>query len=321
MMKAQNLVLGFMLFIAFSIPCRKGWGEAYAQQYIPFPTDSAQWSVRNCFYSSQACTSFQHKMKGDTLLNGLVYHKIYYSHDLAYNSPSQTLHCFLREDTTKKVFVKYPVGAGIDTSEFMLYDFNLAIGDTTTIRLLYPTDTLLKLVVTNVDSNLFLNGYRNYIGLQTGTGYVWGGGCDIFSWSVGIGCNIGGLLYNEFPLGACWSDYRPDLVCFWERGTYIFGGTFCDYETGINEIEANNTAMLLYPNPANDEVNIIFNDTTAATALVEIHDLLGKLIERVSLKSGVPFNYNAASLPKSVYMVSLYINGELVENKKLVLIK
>jgi hypothetical protein len=136
-----------------------------------------------------------------------------------------------------------------------------------------------------------------------------------------MGCNIGGLLYNEFPISACWNDYRSDLVCFWHKGVYVFGGTYCDFETGIDELKVNNTYMQLYPNPANDEVNIIFNDTTAATATIEIHDLLGKLIEHVSLKSGVPFNYNAAFLPKSVYMVSLYIDGELVENKKLVLIK
>ena len=80
-------------------------GRGFAQQHIPFPTDSAQWSVRHTINSPFSQNSFQYKMKGDTILNGITYHKIYYSLDLAYESPNQTLHCFIREDTTKKVFV------------------------------------------------------------------------------------------------------------------------------------------------------------------------------------------------------------------------
>ena len=190
--------------------------------YIPFPTDSAQWSIRRTD-NSQTATSFQYKMKGDTLLNGITYHKIYYSLDLNYSSPNQTLHCFIREDTTKKVFVKYPTVTGIDTAEFMLYDFNVAVGDTVTIKLLYPTDSLFKLVVTNIDSNLFINGYRKYIGLKTAGISMWGGGCDNdITWVDGMGGN--GLFYNEFPQLACFDIYSCVMVCFWDKGVYILGG-------------------------------------------------------------------------------------------------
>jgi hypothetical protein len=175
-MKIQNIVLAPVLYIILLFSCGKGLGGAYAQQYIPFPTDSAQWSVRNCFYSSQACASFQHKMKGDTLLNGKTYSKIYYSDDLTYGSQNQTLHCFVREDTAKKVFIKYPTGTGIDTAEFLLYDFNVEVGDTVTIKLLYPNDSLFELLVISIDSNQFLTGYRKSIGLEPLGVSMWGGG-------------------------------------------------------------------------------------------------------------------------------------------------
>ncbi|MFY9310413.1 MAG: T9SS type A sorting domain-containing protein [Bacteroidia bacterium] len=321
-MKLKFLLLAIILSPISSLLFCECWGGAFAQQYRPFPTDSAQWSIRHTIGTPFDQTSFQHKMKGDTLLNGIVYHKIYYSTDLAYSSPNEILHCFVREDTTKKVFIKYPIDVGVDTTEFMLYDFNLQVGDTTTIRLFYPTDSLFKLVVTNVDSNLFLTEYRKYIGLQPIGGWMWGGGCDdSFSWTEGLGCNIGGFLYNEFPANACFEGYVYDLVCFWHKGVYVFGGTYCDYETGTKEIETNDFNLLLYPNPATDELNIVFNDTTATTAIVEIHDLFGKLIERVPLKAGVAYNYYTQSLQKSIYVVSLYMNGKLSENKKLVLIK
>ncbi|MGB3948403.1 MAG: T9SS type A sorting domain-containing protein [Bacteroidia bacterium] len=91
----------------------------------------------------------------------------------------------------------------------------------------------------------------------------------------------------------------------------------------ITEIDekTNPSNFIQYPNPATDELNIVFNDAAATEAIVEIHDLLGKLIERVPLKSGVAYNYNTQSLQKSIYMVSLYINGKLVDNKKLLLIE
>ena len=94
-----------------------------AQPYHPFPADSAQWSVRHTINSPFSQFSYQYKMKGDTVINSITYHKIYYSTDLGYSSPNQTLNCFLREDTTKKIFVKYPYSSGYDTTEFMLYDW------------------------------------------------------------------------------------------------------------------------------------------------------------------------------------------------------
>ncbi|MGB3948260.1 MAG: hypothetical protein WBM13_09755, partial [Bacteroidia bacterium] len=46
--------------------------------------------------------------------------------------------------------------------------------------------------------------------------------------------------------------------------------------TKIDE-NTNHINFVQYPNPATDQLNIIFNDATATEAIVEIHDLLGKL--------------------------------------------
>ena len=263
---------------------RQGGATCFAQQYIPFPTDSAQWSVRHSQNNPFSQTPFQYKMKGDTLLNGILYHKIYSSPDLDYYSPDQTLHCFLREDTTKKVFVKYPTGLGIDTAEFMLYNFNLAVGDTVTVRMLYPTDSLFKLVVTNVDSAHFLNGYRKYTGLKPVVPIMWGQGCDVTSsWTDGIGSNLN-FLYNEIPVWTCAYGGRYDLVCFWHKGVYVTGGSYCDYYyLGIDEIKIDGN-LQVYPNPINDAINIVFNDSEATSGLVEIQDILGQLLYSESLK-------------------------------------
>ncbi len=79
--------------------------------------------------------------------------------------------------------------------------------------------------------------------------------------------------------------------------------------------------LTIYPNPATDELNIVFNDSTITSGTVEIHDLIGRLIEQVTLKVNEPYNYNTSLLPRSIYSVSLYVDDKLIENKKLVLIK
>jgi len=261
-------------------------------------------------------------MKGDTLLNGITYHKIYYSLDLAYDSPNQSLHCFVREDTTKKLFVKYPAGLGIDTTEFMLYNFNLVTGDTVTIRLFYfNTDSVYKLKVTaifpipmnSIDTPI----YYRLEPLQSPAWFCTN--FTNFAWIEGFGSSLGPL-YNEIPEWGC-DDGGYEVSCFWHRGVYVWGGTFCDYTTGINEIKKNDNDLEIYPNPAKDAINIVFNDEDAVNAIAEIRDVLGKLIERMPLKVGVPFNYTTQSLEPAIYFISLYVDGKLVEKKKLVLIK
>ncbi|MFY9310998.1 MAG: T9SS type A sorting domain-containing protein [Bacteroidia bacterium] len=128
-------------------------------------------------------------------------------------------------------------------------------------------------------------------------------------------CNREGCAYAQALLNLVFNTPYPELR--------ILPQGLREMQVDISSEQAIESAsgLLIYPNPANDEVNIVFNDTTVTTAIVEIHDLLGRLIEHVSLKPGIPFKYDTKLLQKSVYMVSLYINGELVENKKLVLIK
>ena len=250
--------------------------EANAQQYIPFPTDSAQWSVRHYYNNSQSCNSYQYKMKGDTILNGIIYHKIYYSHDLAYSSPNQTLHCFVREDSTKKVFVKYPSGAGVDTAEFMLYNFNLSIGDTVTIKLLYfTTDSTYKLQVTAIDSFATNIDTRRYYRLTTIPPAYWPCAYFQFDWRVGAGSPLSPF-YDEIPDG-CATQY--EVSCFWYKGVYIWGGTYCDYETGIDEIKTNDNNLQVYPTPANVGITVEFNLTETTNVSIEIKNALGQIVK------------------------------------------
>jgi hypothetical protein len=281
----------------------------FSQPYHPFPTDSAQWSIRHTHAPPFSQDSWQLKMKGDTMLNGITYHKMFYSLDLFYGSPNETLHCFVREDTAKKVFAKYPVGVAMDTTEFMLYDFNISVGDTLTLRLLNNSvDSTFK---ASVDGT---GPYATIIDTRTGYnlspvapfGPMWGG-CDLnFEWIDGIGCVLG-LLYNEIPSGGCIDD-DYEISCFWERGIYVGGGTFCDYNTGVDNLHQNDYSLSAFPNPVTDisYINIEGKDFER----IEIYNILGVQVGKPDIHNLSKIILSKKDFTEGIYICKIFSEDE-----------
>lgn len=319
-MKKRTLILAIMLNVVCSLPIGGGWGRAHAQTYIPFPSDSAQWSVRHLYNNSQSANSFQYKMKGDTLLNGIIYHKIYYSLDLAYDSPNQTLHCFVREDTTKKVFVKYPAGSGIDTTEFMLYNFNLVVGDTLAIRLFYfNTDSVFKLKVTAIFpfpmNSIDTPMYYRLEPLQSPAWFCTN--FTNFAWREGFGSSLGPF-FNEIPEWGC-DDGGYEVSCFWHRGVYLWGGTFCDYTTDINETKGSNYQLYVYPNPAQSQIMLEFDLAIPISGSVEIKNILGqsvKIIDNITFSNSKnKIEIDVSEFSKGLYFMQLQSGNKIMSKK------
>ncbi len=319
-MKKQILILSIILSAILSLPIGEGWGGAYAQMYIPFPTDSAQWSVRHTTGSPFSQTSYQYKMKGDTVLNGIVYHKVYYSLDLAYDSPNETLHCFVREDTTKKVFAKYPASIGVDTAEFMLYDFNLVIGDSVTIRLFYfNTDSVYKLKVTamfpypinSIDTPI-------YYQLDPFPYPEWP--CTYFSnlsWMDGFGSFLSPF-YNEIPEWGCDSG-GYEVSCFWYKGVYVWGGTYCDYSTGINEKQDIDYQSRIFPNPAQSQIEVEFDLKEPQNGTIAIKNILGQTVKIFNngtfSKGKNRIEIDVSEFSKGLYFVHLISDSKIMSTK------
>ena len=97
-------------------------------QHLHLPTDSAQWVVAKLNNWELEDTvividTVWYNVKGDTVINGYKYSKVYYSEDSNYYSTNQKLHLFLRMDSTRqRSYVKYH-DTIIDTNrEYILYD-------------------------------------------------------------------------------------------------------------------------------------------------------------------------------------------------------
>ena len=253
--------------------------------YKPFPTDSAQWSIRHTIQNPFSQYSIQYKMKGDTILNGINYSKIYSGIALSYYSTKDTLHCFIREQS-RKVYVKYPLSAGVDTSEILLYDFNLQVGDTFKVRLLhYETDSVFDFIVEAIDISHLITDTVTIYSLrpsESNTTDVWGNSCESsFNWFEGFGSYIHPF-YNEIPQYSC-ENNSSDVVCLWHNNVYDFGGTNCDYTTHVKGNTSITIKLNIFPNPITDESLIEWH--TSDFEILEIIDSKGAVSQRKSIEN------------------------------------
>jgi uncharacterized protein involved in tolerance to divalent cations/photosystem II stability/assembly factor-like uncharacterized protein len=78
----------------------------------------------------------------------------------------------------------------------------------------------------------------------------------------------------------------------------------------------------LYPNPAYDNVTLLFKSVDSyLSAKIEIRDVTGKLIDVLNVKANTLQNYSTDKLTNSIYFATLYIDGKLIKQQKLVLVK
>ena len=81
-----------------------------------------------------------------------------------------------------------------------------------------------------------------------------------------------------------------------------------------------------YPNPFNPETTIKFSMLSSAEVSLIVYDLAGSrvhsIITRKQLAAGQKsYNFNAESLSSGVYFYSLIVNNQVIDTKKMILIK
>ena len=132
------------------------------------------------------------------------------------------------------------------------------------------------------------------------------------------------IMDNDYPLI---SDYA--------RGLLVKGGHI-DYTEQV--VYSNNTKsywiyqfnpketvihkkdyLKLFPNPAGDYVIVYFNTIELeTTGKLLMHDINGKILRTIMLRNCQnQLTLNLGDIPNGVYIISLYVNGKLIESEKL----
>lgn len=289
--------------------------KGISQTYFPFPDTNAVWTV----LGAQTTQHTIYAVKGDSVYNATVYKKYFTVTDTNLSNAQFTFHALVRQDLTSKRI--YGIKKNT-TTERVLYDFSLNVNDTLSVYSFdFPfTNDKHKIIVTHID-NVLVNSVSRKRFKVIGTQYL-SQPCTPEYWIEGIGSLNG--LFNSGTSDFCITDFNfPILLCEKENGILNYVHAPCNscfaspcLGVGVKEQVNINDEIYLYPNPANEELNVSFNmQTNIDFNKIFIYNSLGQLIRQ----EGIDFKNNKASINTSSLQNGIYFLNLKGVNKQFVI--
>lgn len=279
---------------------------SFAQTTVPFPTNNAHWCENGSWTDGNCVYEFDNRytIRTDTIIAGTLYQVISNSIIQTGFVPTQPwLTCgmgnFIYENYAlirsagNKVF-QYDLS---NSTEFLLYDFNLQLNDT---MLSYPNSILFENKITGIDSVFDGNQYRKrwwLTSLNNNPPTTMDSNYTYVIDGIGSGYGLFGQLIPPF-------EYISQINCFTESNGLSFSPNgFCNCITlSTNEIAE--TAIEVYPNPADDYLNI---KTSLKNFEAVIYDAVGKEVLVLKLKD--TNQIDISNLMSGIYFLKI-TNGE-----------
>jgi hypothetical protein len=299
------VILSLLLLLAL------GQANAQQQDTLYWPTDTAWWCVEDWKPSepgepSNPSNYHYYKMYGDTIANGHEWQKVHYSKHLAFDSPHNRLHCLTRLED-KRVHIKYmPTSGYADTNEYVLYDFNLNLGDTFQFHLLnWETDSVFEFKLGVKSYGTLMSGYvRITFGfhwLENSTS-MWGEYCNpnlLLGWQTIHGAVNPSPFWMEYREGFC-NDSLAALLCMhWNNGFSWGGGLPCD-SSSIDIREVEQPAWPVSLTVHGGEVRM--PDLGSGQARYTLYSMLGQQLMQGNMTgNALPLPY----LPPGIYLLRL----------------
>jgi hypothetical protein len=238
--------------------------------YHPFPDSNAVWNYfldPICAWMGYTYDNYSIIFDGDTTINSQTYHKLNTPFiDYYYTGQCTPVTYFIgyrgaiRQDTSlRKVFYVPPS----ESTEQLLYDFNMQVGDTVQGYLAYWSGGGLYDTIVAIDSVLVGNSYRKRWQIN----YCY----DVYL-IEGIGSTYG--LIEILP--QCLPDHwYYSLTCFKqnEQSLYPDPNYNCQLINSVNEIE--NINLTIFPNPSSGS---LFIKTDLLLNEIKIFDLVGNIV-------------------------------------------
>lgn len=247
-----------------------------------------QWNVKRTFenfiwgnYWTDIFT-----LEDEVEIDGLTYREVQYDH---LGNGNVHTYGYMREEDKRVYFRNGP-----QDSDFLMYDFNLQLGDSI-VEFDYG-DYAEYLIVTAIwenefdQRNIYVLGYDFYF-----EPYPYPGdyhGLDV--WYEGIGSERGVVYRYQGLLG---SDER--LLCYHEDYDLIYGGGNCNQSNLSVEENEDEIEDLVFPNPTTGVLNIAMKDFRN----VELFNSMGQCV----LQSHETL-LNLNNLPAGVYFLKLTDN-------------
>jgi hypothetical protein len=287
--------------------------EGQQNQYFQ---NNPQWQVSSSCAVPLPCVQQEtrnYNVNGDTIINALTYKQIYKKGEGTYNwMGSPPAGCsgsywyidtvpswFLRSDG-KQMYLRQPN----DASEYLLYDFDLAIGDTLPVTFNnYQSDVY----VTGADSIYTPYGYRKRFELAGNT---------VAQYLIeGVGSS-NGLIEPVSLVFECGNS----LLCFSLNDTsyYPVAGPSCNLTVGISSPE-NNSIISIAPNPFSTHT-MINTGNTFNNATITVFNSTGQVVKEFKNFSGLQYTFYREKLPEGLYFVRITQFGKAVSTSPVVIV-
>ena len=285
-----NPIFILLLFICFT---------GAAQNYTPFPTDSAVWRV-NYYSGALGCpplvAEYQYTMNGDTQIASVNYKKIFRS-GVSYQQfcypPAFGYAGAIREDSGKHIYLRLP-NANADT---LLYDFNLSVGDTVINYLNY---TCTVPTVSSIDSVLVGSSWRKRFNL-----YDSSCGASGVSFIEGIGSTRGLLEWTASFESA------GQLECFQLHGQTLYPDTISNCPLIVAGIPERQEACSVFCSATNPNAVTFSEGEFCQYKQLFIYNSLGQKIYSVSGNLLFPLNISSTEIGSGIFYAQFSsANGE-----------
>lgn len=200
----------------------------------------------------------------------------------------------------KQMFLRRP---GLDTTEHLLYDFNLGVGDTLPLSF---NNFQNDVCVIAIDSIFTQYGYRKRFSLSgtTPTPYL----------IEGIG-HSGGFIGE--PLAHPYN--CTNLVCFSLNDTayYPSVGGSCNLAVGISSY-GERSRISFHPNPFFIQTTLKMDNYEANTSL-SVYNSFGQLVKQIDNLSGQSIIFRRDNLPGGLYFIKLMQDNKTLATDKLII--
>jgi len=289
-MKSKILVL-LLVFLSISIKAQ--------HTYVPMAIESARWLILwDDVDTPQPDEYYGYKMEGDTLINNTQYKKIHVREFTAANGnfappyiiTAESIYGAIRDDIpNKKVYGIQFLANGPNwcplNEEFLMYDFNMDIGDNYQDQCLtgFGTDLVL-------DKIEIINIYGHDRLIQTNDAWEW-----CFQIIEGVGSSSG--LFEDTLAGCL---FKNDLWWTPSLSDYCVGTDEECYEWFLldNIDYINNEKIILFPNPVHTTFNIDSNFVFQKLSLFNLHGQKLAVFEKKD-------SYSVSGFQPGIYLVEI----------------
>jgi hypothetical protein len=237
--------------------------SSYCQNFEFIPDSNAYWTINGSTFNASV-PYHPYGVMGDTIIESNVYHQIHQSNDSIWNPQNTTYFCAARQDQDKWLFVQKG-----DTTQYLLYDFDVSIGDTILLTNPWTTQTGLEVEVVSIDSALVQGVYKARIGI----GYFFGNYTEY--WVEGMG-SYHGLIYSGFVS----FEFDYQLICFHKDDTLQYmnspnGSCYYQNGLGVDDLYSDGN-VYVFPNPSNGIVSLELDNLKNVE--IKVYALNGQLL-------------------------------------------